>query len=112
MLVSPVEQFNMQIAANLLGKRTPEVLDQLDVELTNSVSHFWHAVDDERAAAQVDDAAHQRLIHRQVGRAEANNSFLVPESLRDSLAKGYRDVLDRMMLIDVQITLAAHFHVE
>src|SRR5262249_22703554 len=73
-LIGSVEEFDVKVAADLAGKRTPEVLDELDIKLPDSVAHFWHAINGECAAAQVDYRSNKRFVHWNVCRSEADDA--------------------------------------
>src|SRR3546814_6128315 len=58
------------------------------------------------------DAAGQRLVHRRVRFAIAGDAALVAQRLGDSLAERECRILDRVMLVDMQIALHRHRDVD
>ena len=61
-----------------------------------------------RAAGEVDHAARERLVEREVEASGARDAFAVAQRLVERLAQRDAGVLDRVVLVDVQIALAAH----
>jgi hypothetical protein len=112
MLVGAVQEFDVEIAADLARKRPPEVLDQLDVELAYTIAGLWNAIDSEGPPAQIDDRSRQRFVHRHESRAEANDPTLVTKRFRESLSNRQCDIFHGMVRVDVEITGACHFKIE
>src|ERR1700732_4445047 len=112
MLICAVQYLYVQITTKLSRKRPPEVLDQLDVKLADTLAHLRDAIYQEGWAAQIHDRARQSFIHRNISRAEANDSFLITKRLRKSLPDRQRDVFDRVMRVDVQVTLAVYLEIK
>src|SRR5690606_25432063 len=65
-----------------------------------------------RSSRQVDDSAHQRLVERRVGVAETADAGAIAERGVETLAEHDRTILDRVVIVDVQITLAAQLQIE
>src|SRR5262245_50897216 len=112
MLVHAVQQLDMQIATDLAGKRSPEMLDQLDIQLADSIANLGHAINGERPPAQIHNRTHQRFIHGDVRGAEADNPFLIAERLCKCLTNCESDVLDRMVRVDVKVSGTRDIQVE
>jgi hypothetical protein len=112
MLVGAVQQLDVEIAADLAGERPPEVLDQLDVELADSVARLWNSVYRERPAAQIDNRPRERFVHRHISRSEADDPTLVTKRFRESLSKCQCDIFDRVMRVYVEVTGACHFEIK
>src|SRR5215468_1230559 len=96
----------------MFRERTPEMLGQLDRKCPDSVARVPDFINEVRAARQIDHGAGQRLVHRRVSRAVALYAFFVAESFGERLAQTDRRVLDRMVVINLQIALARDFEVE
>ena len=62
-----------------------------------------HVVDEERPPREVDDRLHQRLVERHRRLAEAADAGLVAERLAQRLAEHEPDVLDRVVVVDLEI---------
>jgi hypothetical protein len=102
----------VKIAANLAREGSPKVFDQFDIQLANPVANSRDAINHERAPAEVNNRSHQSFVHRHISRAETNYACLVSKSLAEGLADGKRDVFNRVMPIDFQISRAGDFQVE
>ena len=105
-LVCAVQNFDVQIAAAVFGKRVPEMLDQLHGKRADGLARIDCAMNEIRPARQIYDRARQRFIHGHIGGAITHNAAFVPKRLRKSLPQGNRDVFDRVMIINVQVALA------
>jgi hypothetical protein len=112
MLIGSVQEFDVKVAADLAGKRPPEVLDKFDVQFPDSVAHLRDSVNHESPAAQIDDGARQRFVHRHISRSESHDALFVSKRFGESLTDGERDVFDRVMRVDVKIARARDFEIE
>src|SRR5690606_19020496 len=65
-----------------------------------------------RPAGQVDDHARQRLVERRVGRAEAGDAAPFAQGLIERLAERERTVLDRVMIVDLEIAPTLQAEIE
>ena len=66
------------------------------------------AVHGVRAAGHVDGGVREGLVHRDPGVAEAADALLVAQRLPHRLAEHDRDVLDRVVGVDVDVAGGAH----
>ena len=87
----------------LVGQRLPEVGHQFAVELADLGRGELGLEDEKRPAAQVDGAGGQRLFHGQRELAVAADAGAVAQGLADGLAQADAHVLDRVVLIDLQV---------
>ena len=88
------------------------VLDQLGVpfaELFLREAGFPHQ---ERSPGNIQRDPRQRLVHRRIGSTVAGDATLVAQRLRQRLAERDRTVLGGVMLIDMEIALDLHRHVD
>src|SRR5205807_7233920 len=70
-----------------------------------------HLVDGERPVAVVEDAAHQRLVERGMGGAEATDPDALAQSARHGATQRQTAVLDQVVGIDVDVAVAVQAHV-
>src|SRR5690606_19128374 len=94
-----------------LGReRAPELRGKGGIEITYAwlAGRNRHIEVQIRAAGNVDDGTHERLVerHRRVG--EPPDSPLVPERLEKGATQHDAHVFDGVMRVDVQITLTLH----
>src|SRR5690606_40294862 len=97
--------------AERLGKRAEEMRGQLRRERSDRVAAeapLEHAIG---APGKIDRDLCERLIHRQQESITVN-APLVAEGALQSLAQRQRAILDRMVLVDVQVALAGQLHRE
>ena len=113
MLIGSVQQLDVEIAADLAAANDRQKCSTNSTSSSPTRSRtFGNSVDHKRAAAQVDDRAGQRFVHRHISRSEPNDALLVSECFGESLTDGERDVFDRVMGVDVKIARAGDFEVE
>src|SRR5438552_8658880 len=103
---------DVQVHRRLIGEREQEVVNQLDVEAADLRLLDLDVVDEERPSGEVDDARHQRLVERYRGLAEAADAGLVAERLAERLAERQADVLDRVVIVHLEVARRAHGEVE
>src|SRR3984957_7359462 len=112
MRVAAAHQVEVQVHADLVGQRFHEVVDQLGLEIAYPLLADRHVVAEVRAAADIDNRRADRLILRHGRRPEALVSCAVAESLSKCPAHDHPDVLDRVMVIYMQIAGGLDLQVE
>src|SRR5215467_3007362 len=112
MLVASVKDLYVQVAFAMLRERMPEMLGQFDRECPDSVAGVPNSVNKERPAGQVYNGAGQRLVHRRVSGAVPRDAFFIAQGLGKGLTQTDRRVLDRMVVVNVQIAFTSDFEVE
>ena len=93
----------MQIAQGVGGKGVPEVGHQFGVEIADLVGGEVGLKDEVRPAAEVQRRRAKRLFHRQREVPVAADARLVAHGLAERLAETDAHVLDRVVLVDVQV---------
>ena len=73
--------------------------------------HF-HVVDKIRPSGKIHRHADQRFIHREIRMRKSHQSLFVSESFLQSQSQADADVLDGMMRIDPQVSLAGNIQIE
>lgn len=130
-----VKQFQMQVAAGLVGEALEEFTCQAEAKRARHVLKFFFFADalkskfvqptpnEVRPAAEIDDASCEAFIHRHealpgqwIARVEPGSisaqTFLVPERLCEGLAQRDAAVLHRVMRIDFQIAFATKCQID
>lgn len=98
-------QNDMQVCQRIRRGGLPEVFDQFAVEFADLLRRKIGVEDHEVTTAQIDRSRNKRLFHRQRKMTVATNARLVAERLLDGLSETDSNILDRVMLIDMQIAL-------
>ena len=96
----------------LAGEGLPEVGDQLAVELADLGRGELGLEDEIRPPAQIDRAGGQRLVHGQREVAVAADAGPIAQGLAHGRPQADADVLDRVMLIDVQVALGLDHQID
>ena len=86
--------------------------NELGVELADLLAGELRPEHQEGPARDIDGDAAQRLVHGQMHTRVAGYALLVAEGLQEGLAQRDADILDGVMLVDMQVTLASHCDVE
>src|SRR5438034_7912863 len=87
------------------GKGAEELLQEVEVEVRHARSRHRHAEDEERAPRQVHGRRDERLVHRDETGAVAHDALLVAERQTERLPEHDADVLDRMVLVHLDVAL-------
>ena len=111
-VVAAVDQLAMQRDARRLRDRVEPVLDQLGVPLAELCLREPRLPDEPRTARNIQRHARQRFVHRRIGGAVPRDPALVAQRLIDRLAQSQRAVLGRVVLIDMEIPVDLHRHVD
>src|SRR2546428_618956 len=86
-------------------ERAEELLQEVAVEIGDAAARHRHAEDEERPPRDVHRGGDEGLVHRDRRGAEAHDALLVAERLFDRLTEHDADVLDRVVLIDLDVAL-------
>ena len=105
MAVAAVGHENVDVAQDVRGEGVPEVGDQFAVELADLGRGKFGIKDEVGPSSKIDCAGGQRLVHRQREVAVAADAGPVAQGLAHGLPQADAHVLDRVMLIDVQVAL-------
>src|SRR5579859_3998253 len=102
MRVAPAQHIEMQRDARLGGKGAPELLNELGVEVTNTLwqRHRTSLIDQIRASGDVYHGAGQSLIHGSIGGAEAGDTAPLTQRITQRLAKHDSHVLDGVVIVN------------
>src|SRR3546814_20208137 len=109
-VVLAIKGFDVQRDARGLREAMEPVREELGVHLAQSRLRETRFPDAVRPPRNIEDAAGQRLVHRRVRFAIAGDAALVAQRLGDSLAERACRILDRVMLVAMQIALHPNPH--
>ena len=112
MAVRAMMQQQMQIHQSITADGRPELLNQLSVELTDLLRREFDSVHERHATAQIDRRCDQRFFHRQGHVTVPRNPLLIAQRLVQTATKTDPDVLNRVMVIHMQITDSFNFQIE
>src|SRR5271155_3517070 len=102
----------MDIGASASGKALKEIFNKLRLQIADQARlHFCvdHRCD---AAAQVDGRDAERFIHRHQKISGSHDALLIAEGAVEGLAERNAYVLDCVVLVHVQITVACEIEIE
>ena len=94
------------------GERLEGVLHELQRQPADAFAAEREVDDRVRAAADVDDGSGDRFVHRDGAVAEPADAGTIAERLGDGRAQHERDVLDRVVLVDLQVAVRVDREVE
>ena len=101
-MVVPARAVEVERRAGGPGERLEGVLHVLEGEGPRPLAPERQIDDGERAATDVDDRGRDGLVHRDARVAEPDDPGPVAERLGDGGAQDERDVLDRVVVVDVR----------
>ena len=110
--VVAIEGFQVHAGAQVHGEGVVEFLEQLGVDLADLLGLEGDLPDQIGPVGEIDGAAGQGLVHRDIGVAEAADSLEAVQGLVDGLADDDARVLHRVVEIDVQIALGADLQID
>ncbi len=111
-VVGAVVVGHVQRDAGILRQRMEELAHQLGVEgadLRRREGDVPHQI---RPSRHVDRGARQRLVHGEVDRGITHDAAPLAERLRQRLADRDAGVLDRVVVVDMQVALGLDRHVD
>src|SRR5215472_13730599 len=97
----------MDVRPGAASEALEEVIGQLRLEIAyqtraNLWIYYCHG-----SSAQINRCHSQRLIHRHEEISGAENAFAVSQGLVKCLTQGNPYILDAMMLVDIEVAVAA-----
>ena len=111
MTVSSVEEFDVEIAAQVRGESPAEFFDESEGEVLG-VGRSSRSVEFQlRAIAEVDDGSAQGFVHGDVGVAVASDARLVAQGLAEAFADDDAGIFHGVVEIDVDITIDLDFQI-
>ncbi len=112
MVIAPIQNTRMQIAARGDGKRLEEMRKQRGRDISNIRRVPFRLNDGIGTTRQVDGHMCQGFIHRRKAIAHADNAFAVAKRLVEGLSQRQGNIFHRVMSIDVQITFCLNGEIE
>ena len=93
-------------------ERFERVLDELERQAADPLAAERQVDHGVRTAADVDDRVGERLVHRDRALPEPGDPGSIAERLGERRAEDERDVLDRVVLVDLEVAVGADGEVE
>ena len=112
MRVVAAQVVDVQRRERVVDEALEELVHEVDVERPDQRARERHVEFEARPSGEIDHHARQRLVERHVGVTVAANADLVAERLLQRLPERDADVLDRVVRVDVEITLRADGEVD
>jgi hypothetical protein len=101
--VLAVMQQEVQVNQGVRGHRFPENRNKLRVKVTDLLGRKVDSKHERHATAEVHGGRHERFFHRQRDAAVTDDPLLVSQRLGQRLAETDAGVLDRVVMIDVNV---------
>ena len=106
-LLAPWKFSTCSVTPAFWAKCLEELAHQFGVEGADLGRRELHLPDKERPARDVDGGTGQRLVHGEIEAGIAGDAAAVAERLRDRLAENDAGVLNRVVVVDVQVAVGA-----
>ena len=103
--IGTTQVVHVKRSGSVVDEALEELLEQVYVEIADAGTHKVDAKLQARASGQVDHNPRQGLVQGYVSMAVTQQTRLVAHGLCQGLAQGDADVFDRVVCIDVQVTL-------
>ena len=103
---------HMQRDAGVLGECLEELAEQLGVEAADLGARKLHLPDEIWPARDIERGSRQRLVHGKVDRGVAADALALAQRPRNRLAERDAGILDRVVVVDVQVALRPDRHVD
>src|SRR5260370_3052018 len=102
----------MQVHAAFVAERLHKIAHQRGVNLADALLIYPDVVREVDASADIDHRAAERLIERDRGVPETPDTRTIPQRLAKRPAHHDPDVLDRVMLIDMEVAARLDHQIE
>ena len=112
MVVGAVEQLHVERDARGLAHRVEPVLDQLGVPFAEAFLGELGLPNQIRPSGDVQGNPRKGLVHRRIGSAITPDPGLFAQRLRNRLTQRDRRILGGVVLVDVEVALDLHRHVD
>ena len=107
------EDIDMEIHSGIHGNRAQEFFDELKRKRRPDRGHIGGGVVSQKwPPAQIHDRANERLVHRHIEKSVAADPGLVAKGFGDRLPKQNAGVLDRVVIINLDVALRRQLEIE
>jgi hypothetical protein len=97
----PIEDFDMQIAEYIHGKRIKEMGDHFGAQISDLISMEASVEDQVRSSAEIYGNQDEYFIHGKEDMAVSMDAFLIPQSFFEGLSQSNGNILHGVMVIDL-----------
>lgn len=112
MHILPVRLMNVQIHTSLVGQGLKEVLEKKYIKVAYFLLLIFDPINKIRSPSEVDCHLAQRFVHGQKDMAVTRDALAVTQCLIESLTKNQTHILDRVVIIDVQVAFGFYIQVK
>jgi hypothetical protein len=113
MTVASIQNLDVHIGRQIMGKRTDKFLDKL--ERKGGANHIRlprGTILDEGTTAQINDHPRQRFVHRKIRTTVPHQTHFIAQGLPHRLPQHNADILHRVVEVDVQISFGGHLQID
>ena len=107
-----VNQLDVKIRPEGIAKRPTKFLHEDDIEIAHKHRRGVRLINQMRATTDIDDDAGQRFVHRENKKTVTLDPDLVAERLFEGLPEHEPHILDRVVVVDLDVALGLHRQVE
>ena len=113
MTVTSIQNLDVHIGRQIMGKRSNKFLDELERKGgTNHICLPRGSILDEGATAQVNDHPCQRFVHRKIRATVPHQAHFIAQGLPHRLPQHNTDIFHRMVEVDIQISFGCHLQID
>ena len=103
--VFAVKHLDVKRYSGILRERLEELTEKFGIHRADLLGGECHTPNEVRAPRDIERGARQRLVHRQIGMGIARNAAHVAKRFRHGKAQRNAAILNRVMLVDMQVAL-------
>src|SRR5258708_575214 len=110
--IAAADEIEMEVHPDLVAEGLHEIVHQLRLESAHPLLRDRHVVGEVASTADVDNNRAQRFVQRHHRLAEAPNARAIAERLAKGAPEHDADVLDRVMLVDMEVAACLDHEIE
>jgi hypothetical protein len=112
MAIAAIMHDDVQIALGVRRKGLPEIGNKLGIELADFLCGELGLKNEKRTAAEIERNGRKRFVHRERKMSITTDAAFIAQRIAHGLAQANADVLDRVVLIDIQIANGVEREIE
>ena len=110
--VGATQEVDVQVQTGIVGECRKKFEAERRGKRADALFGKVGAIDDARAAREIDDRTREGLVHRHVSRTESRDAGFVAQGVRQGQAQADADVFDGVVGVDFEVAFAGDVEVE
>jgi hypothetical protein len=110
--VPAIKQLNVKIQARMSNEGFPELLDEIGLKFSDAFPFHLHIVDKVGPSGKIGNHPDKRFVHGEIGVGKSHDTLFIAKRLFNCQPKTDADVLNGMMRINPEVSLAGNIQVK